>query len=116
MLISETSGSVQPFGERRGRGRGGWSGPHQAPGAERSQARPGRGRGLGFETPNTSASASGAATPITGGLGYHRRSPQVRVDKFGVVTWGGGIAPLFVKSGELFKEGEVDVVRKEGGE
>jgi len=28
----------------------------------------------------------------------------------GGVTWGGGPAPLFVKAGELFKDGEVEVI------
>jgi hypothetical protein len=30
------------------------------------------------------------------------------------VTWGGGGAPLFVKAGELFRDGEVDVVKRDG--
>lgn len=30
--------------------------------------------------------------------------------------WGGGLAPLFIKAGELFKDGEVDVITQEEGE
>lgn len=113
--------AVQPFGEGsrgRGRGRGGFFKP-------RPTAR---------DTPegtDTDAPPSGARTPATGGLGYHvsagsrlgvgsRRTPGVmtpqRVDSSGVVFWGGHGAPLFVKAGELFKDGEVDVVKRDGGE
>lgn len=30
--------------------------------------------------------------------------------------WGGGLAPLFIKAGELFKDGEVDVITHEEGQ
>ncbi|CAK9779423.1 hypothetical protein CC85DRAFT_289648 [Cutaneotrichosporon oleaginosum] len=62
-----------------------------------------------------SSGASGAATPITSGIGYHRRGPRTAAREIdGVVTWGGGGAPLFVKAGELFRDGEVDVVKCDG--
>jgi hypothetical protein len=37
------------------------------------------------------------------------------VGKSGVM-WGGGYAPIFVKAGELFKDGEVDVIKLDAGE
>lgn len=38
-----------------------------------------------------------------------RSSPAPgRTLRSGEVIWGGGAAPLFVKAGELFKDGEVD--------
>ncbi|ORX35975.1 hypothetical protein BD324DRAFT_514435 [Kockovaella imperatae] len=80
---------------------------------------------------------SGSTTPVTG-LGYHGRGhtfPSSRgfaPDRAGIggggrrekhrsgdtvgkigVSWGGGSAPIFVKAGELFKDGEVDVVTVE---
>lgn len=64
----------------------------------------------------TSASQSGTTTPITSGLGYHRSAPRTAAREIdGVVTWGGGLAPLFVKAGELFRDGEVDVVKRHDG-
>ncbi|KAL1410593.1 squalene synthetase-like protein [Vanrija albida] len=104
--------AVQPFGERgRGRGRGGGGGGVR-PRAE--------------HTPNATDTdaPSGSRTPATGGLGYHRgavgarRTPgtmtPTRTDASGATLWGGHGAPLFVKAGELFRDGEVDVVRRDG--
>lgn len=66
---------------------------------------------------SSSTNASGTATPITSGLGYHKSGPRTAAREIdGVVTWGGGFAPLFVKAGELFRDGEVDVVKRDGGE
>lgn len=31
------------------------------------------------------------------------------------VFWGGGAAPIFVKAGELFKDGEVDILKVDKG-
>jgi hypothetical protein len=72
---------------------------------------------------SSSVPTPGAATPATG-LGFggvravrERERTAIRV-RAGVTYWGGGSggAPLFVKAGELFREGEVDVVKRDGGE
>lgn len=80
-------------------------------------------------TPSTPDTPSGARTPVTG-LGIPRpaagsllrgaigtargkapiRAMQPRQTRDGQVLWGGRGAPLFVKAGELFKDGEVDTV------
>ncbi|KAK8865942.1 hypothetical protein IAR55_001091 [Kwoniella newhampshirensis] len=88
-------------------------------------------RGGHLGTPSASAqeprTPSGAATPVHG-LGYHdpaltsrskgdhrglglgKTSTVGRGIGTGEVRWGGGMAPIFVKAGELFKEGEADVI------
>ena len=55
-------------------------------------------------------SQSGSATPAAG-LGYHKdtQSERSTTRKEGV-KWGGGAAPMFVKAGELFKDGEDEVI------
>lgn len=94
---------VEPFGPQT---------PRDMPDRPREQFR-GRGRGirggigLGRTTPS-----SGARTPTTGLGSGSRRHPAIILD--GVVTWGGGWAPLFIKAGELFRDGEVDVKDEEG--
>lgn len=94
---------VEPFGPQT---------PRDMPDRPREPFR-GRGRGirggigLGRTTPS-----SGARTPTTGLGSGSRRHPAVVLD--GVVTWGGGWAPLFIKAGELFRDGEVDVKDEEG--
>ncbi|WWD17876.1 hypothetical protein CI109_102320 [Kwoniella shandongensis] len=96
------------FPSRGGRGRGG-----------------GGGRGGQFGTPQP-RTPSGTATPIRGlgyrdaptargkgdhrGLGLGKTSTVGRGIGTGDVMWGGGMAPIFVKAGELFKEGEADVI------
>ncbi|BEI93595.1 uncharacterized protein CcaverHIS019_0600540 [Cutaneotrichosporon cavernicola] len=91
--------SVQPFGPGEERDR------REVPRRVRSFAPHG----------GQSGNASGTATPITSGLGYHRSGPRTAAREVGgVVTWGGGGAPLFVKAGELFRDGEVDVVKRDG--
>ena len=52
------------------------------------------------------------------GLGYRGKGKQAARSTVGKdsVTWGGGPAPLFVKAGELFKDGEVDVITVDAGE
>ncbi|EIW72809.1 hypothetical protein TREMEDRAFT_72886 [Tremella mesenterica DSM 1558] len=55
---------------------------------------------------------SGSATPATGtGLGFHG-SPRVPSRSDGQ-TYGGGSAPLFIRAGELFKQGEADIITKD---
>jgi hypothetical protein len=49
----------------------------------------------------------------TSGLKSHHRSGDT-VGKQGVF-WGGGAAPIFVKAGELFKDGEVDILKVDKG-
>ncbi|WWC99711.1 hypothetical protein V866_006616 [Kwoniella sp. B9012] len=116
--------NVQPFGPSSSAS----PGPSTARGRG-SQTPRGRGRGFsshhrgGHQQP---ATPSGVATPVHG-LGFHEHEPDTRtkgdhrglgsgrstVGKglgTGTVTWGGGRAPLFVKAGELFKEGEADVI------
>jgi hypothetical protein len=117
------SGFVQPFG------------PTDSPSNRGSPFPRGRGRGrggLGASTNNNGASpnvTSGQSTPVRGvghrgrgghgGLGSDRPSSGYKgkstVGREGV-TWGGRGAPLFVKGGELFKDGEVDIVRKDESE
>jgi len=52
---------------------------------------------------------------MLGGNGGRKRGYGDTVGKSGV-TWGGGAAPLFVKAGELFKDGEVDIIKVDPGE
>ena len=52
---------------------------------------------------------------MIGGNGGRRRGLGDTVGKSGV-TWGGGAAPLFVKAGELFKDGEADIIKVDPGE
>ncbi len=109
--------SVAPYGPNSGHtpspgelsGRGGYTPPGR-----------GRGRGRGFSSPfrdghTPHTPQSGSATPVTG-LGYHKGK---QVDRStggkGGVKWGGGAAPLFVKAGELFKDGEVEVITIDSG-
>ena len=97
----------------------------------------GRGRNRGAShTSGTSRESfqprSGSSTPVSG-LGFRGKGHSFRsglgldaiprgankpigatVGKSGI-TWGGGAAPLFVKAGELFKDGEVDVVTVDKG-
>jgi len=116
-----TSGFVQPFG------------PTDTPSNRGSPFPRGRGRGRGGLGASTNSSspqvASGSSTPVRGvghrgrgghgGLGSDRPSSGYKgkstVGREGV-TWGGRGAPLFVKGGELFKDGEVDIVRKNESE
>ncbi|WVQ62170.1 uncharacterized protein L199_000308 [Kwoniella botswanensis] len=116
--------NVQPFGPSSSVS----PGPSTARGRG-SQTPRGRGRGFsshhrgGHQQP---ATPSGVATPVHG-LGFHDHESDTRtkgdhrglgsgkstVGKglgTGTVTWGGGKAPLFVKAGELFKNGEADVI------
>ncbi|WWC66293.1 uncharacterized protein I206_100194 [Kwoniella pini CBS 10737] len=116
--------NVQPFGPTTS------TSVPSTPHARGNQTPRGRGRGLyqsnrgSNRNPDT---PSGAATPVHG-LGFHDEKPDPRgkgnhrglgSGKSTVgqglgtdtVTWGGrGKAPLFVKAGELFKEGEADVI------
>ena len=81
----------------------------------------GGGRGRGFPSPlrNTrhdsdphSAVHTGSTTPVAG-LGYHKEKQVKRStvgDPRGTTIWGGGDAPLFVKAGDLFKDGTVEVI------
>ncbi|WVF70475.1 hypothetical protein IAT40_005265 [Kwoniella sp. CBS 6097] len=127
------SGASTPRGGRgaytpRGAGgRGGGRGntPSRGGGHHHHQNQPHTPSSL--HTPQT---PSGAATPVHG-LGYHDVKSEVEtrgkgdhrglgmghakstVGKGmgnGTITWGGGKAPLFVKAGELFKDGEADVI------
>ncbi|ORY32323.1 hypothetical protein BCR39DRAFT_47178 [Naematelia encephala] len=118
--------SVDSFGgapsdSPRGRGRGAGFGGNGGRGSyipRGAQGQRGGSSARGAFTP------SGAATPVTG-LGYHgkgkaperggRTLGKSTVGKGGVI-WGGGMAPLFVKAGELFKDGEVDVITIDEGE
>jgi hypothetical protein len=113
------TGFVQPFG------------PTDTPSNRGSPFPRGRGRGRGAfgASPSTASPkvASGSSTPVRGvghrggrgGLGSDRPSAghqgKSTVGREGV-TWGGRGAPLFVKGGELFKDGEVDIVRKDESE
>jgi hypothetical protein len=112
-------GFVQPFG------------PSDSPSNRGSPHPRGRGRGRGGlgtnATPASPRVDSGSSTPVRGighrgrgaGLGSDRPSSGYKgkstVGREGV-TWGGRGAPIFVKSGELFKDGEVDIIRKDEGE
>nr|XP_018267262.1 uncharacterized protein I303_01247 [Kwoniella dejecticola CBS 10117]OBR89420.1 hypothetical protein I303_01247 [Kwoniella dejecticola CBS 10117] len=118
--------NVQPFGPSTS------ASEPSTPYGRGSQTPRGRGRGnpqfsRGGHQP--SRTPSGTATPKDG-LGYHDSKPKpdtrTKGDHRGLgsgkstvgrglgadtVTWGGrGKAPLFVKAGELFKEGEADVI------
>nr|XP_019049269.1 hypothetical protein I302_03051 [Kwoniella bestiolae CBS 10118]OCF28199.1 hypothetical protein I302_03051 [Kwoniella bestiolae CBS 10118] len=116
--------NVQPFGPSPA----GSPGP-STPSGRGSQTPRGRGRGSQpynrgrHHNPST---PSGSATSVHG-LGFHDTEADTRakgdhrglgsgkstVGKgigTGTITWGGGNAPLFVKAGELFKEGEADVI------
>ena len=84
----------------------------------------GRGRGGGLASSHriqqhTLSSDSGVSTPVTG-LGYHKHGPPSSLSRSTIgkagANWGGGAAPLFVKAGELFKDGIVDVVRRDRGD
>jgi hypothetical protein len=57
----------------------------------------GRGSGLGFRGKEPTS-------------GYKAKSTVGREG----VMWGGRGAPLFVKGGELFKDGEVDIIKQDG--
>ncbi|ODO07246.1 hypothetical protein L198_00825 [Cryptococcus wingfieldii CBS 7118] len=69
--------------------------PH-APGV----ATPNKIRGLGFHTPVQSDSDTARPTAM--------KNKNKNKFKPGNSIWGGGGVPLFVKAGELFKDGEVD--------
>lgn len=119
-LMLTCPGFVQPFG------------PSDSPSSRGSPLTRGRGRGgrggLGANATTASPRVeSGSSTPVRGighrsrggGLGSDRPSSGYKgkstVGREGV-TWGGRGAPIFVKSGELFKNGEVDIIRKDQGE
>jgi hypothetical protein len=109
------SGYVQPFG------------PTDTPSSRGSPFPRGRGRGRGglgaTPTPASPRLDSGQSTPVRGlghrgrggGLGDRPSSGYKGKSTVGRegVTWGGRGAPLFVKGGELFKDGEVDIVRRD---
>lgn len=61
------------------------------------------GKGHAFKNAELPGSAKSAGAPGA-------RTRMVLGDTVGKngVTWGGGAAPLFVKAGELFKDGELD--------
>lgn len=117
---SFTTGYVQPFGPTsdspsgrgsqtprgRGRGRGGFANTKSTPGPDSGQSTPVR--GLGHRGGRGGLGARGKEQS----LGYKVTSTVGREG----VTWGGRGAPLFVKAGELFKDGEVDVVKRGDGE
>ncbi|WVR05912.1 hypothetical protein IAU60_002938 [Kwoniella sp. DSM 27419] len=114
-----------------GRGRGRGSTPNASRGGHQFNQTPSRAAAAQAETPG-SGTPSGAATPVHGlgfrksesplvpatrkhgdhrGLGLGRSTVGKGVSRdSGVVTWGGGFAPLFIKAGELFKTGEADVI------
>jgi hypothetical protein len=125
-------------GRGRGRGRGAFAShgkKHGGLGHDAQRVKDGEGSGAPH-TPSSAPSApdtpSGARTPVTG-LGIPRpaagslisgaigtargkapiRAMQPRQTRDGQVLWGGRGAPLFVKAGELFKDGEVDTVHPE---
>lgn len=115
-----TGFAVTPFGPGPGDRREGTPSGTDSPrgrGAYRGSG--GRGRGFGWKEQRT---PSGAQTPVTGvgfrGKGKNRengtspgsRSTVGRGIGTGEVRWGGGAAPMFVKAGELFKDGEVGLV------
>lgn len=103
---------------RGGRGRGGGRGQHGSP----AQAMSGRTtpdtageNGGGGGRAGSSGRGGAASRGARGGLGSssaNRPSTSTvgqGLDKTGgVVLWGGGAAPRFVKGGELFKDGEVE--------
>ncbi|WVQ82761.1 hypothetical protein IAT38_004893 [Cryptococcus sp. DSM 104549] len=105
------------FNQRGGnRGRGQFTGPHQppqnftphlshAPGI----ATPNKVRGLGFHTPTEKRQPGGKVTQVPGSGGRLGSTVGKGLGD-GTIYWGGGLAPLFVKAGELFKDGEVDIV------
>ncbi|WRT64174.1 uncharacterized protein IL334_001103 [Kwoniella shivajii] len=114
--------NVQPFGPPPAdsggftpRGRGGYTpggrgrgfqqnrGPHQNPSTPSGAATPVRGLGFRDQVPTTRAKGDHRGL----GVGHSTVGKGIGT---GTVTWGGGKAPLFVKAGELFKEGEVDII------
>lgn len=130
--LIEVGYNVAPFGPdttaspgpSRGPGRG--RGEFTPRGSGRGGGRGGRG-GRGGATAGESPYGSGSATPVTG-LGYrrddkhHGKHPRHGLGSTvgkgigsGDVIWGGRGAPLFVKAGELFKDGEVDVITLDQG-
>lgn len=72
-------------------------------------ATPNKIHGLGFHTPGQ-LSESGSARPS-----IEVTKAKTRGSSRGLngTCWGGGLAPLFIKAGELFKDGEVDVITHE---
>lgn len=110
----------------RGRGRGGGGGGFRGRGGGRGGFNDAKSTPVGSRTPVTGLGYHGqghkfSSEPITlnrdmlGGNGGRKRGLGDTVGKNGV-TWGGGIAPLFVKAGELFKDGEVDIIKVDPGE
>lgn len=139
---TESPGTPHGYGRGRGRGAGaGGSGGSYTP---RGRGR-GGGLGFNADrlhTPQSTSAqdspgASGSATPVTG-IGYKGKgksalpgaadmgtsgAPPGRMTSTvgrgigtGDVTWGGRKgAPMFIKAGELFKDGEVDLVTGDQG-
>ncbi|WVQ70948.1 hypothetical protein IAR50_000473 [Cryptococcus sp. DSM 104548] len=69
-------------------------------------ATPSKVRGLGFHTPVQSDSDTARSSGIK-----NKNKNKFKAGSSSV--WGGGAAPLFVKAGELFKDGEVDVITQD---
>lgn len=72
-------------------------------------ATPNKIHGLGFHTPGQ-LSESGSARPS---IGVTKAKASGSSRGLNGACWGGGLAPLFIKAGELFKDGEVDVITHE---